>query len=77
MILRLLARCTLLTMAFALTAFALAEWQSRAFSIGDLWPLADDFALHPVHVLLLGLAMIPPALWEIFILDHARDDSRR
>jgi len=74
--LRLIVRCLLLAMAFALTAFALAEWQSRAFSLHDLWPLADTFELHPVHVLLLGIAMIPPALWEIFILDHASDDPR-
>ncbi len=69
---RLLLRCVLLTVAFALTTFALARWQSIGFRWSEIWPLAREFSLHPVHVLILGIAMIPPALWEIFLLDAAR-----
>ncbi len=67
----LLLRCVLLTIAFALTSYALARWQTIAFSFVDIWPMADELELHPVHVLVLGIAMIPPALWEIFLLDTA------
>jgi hypothetical protein len=69
--LRLLARCGLLALAFALTTFALFEWQASGFTVHDVWPFSETVALHPLHVLMLGVAMIPPALWEIFILDHA------
>lgn len=75
--LRLLLRCTLLTIAFALTTYALARWQTLGFSFVDIWPMADELELHPVHVLILGIAMIPPALWEIFLLDTALPDTTR
>jgi hypothetical protein len=74
--LQLIVRCLLLAMGFALTTFGLTQWQSRMFSLHDLWPFAEAFVLHPAHVLLLGVAMIPPALWEIFLLDHVRHDHR-
>jgi hypothetical protein len=71
---RLLLRCLLLTAAFGLTTFALARWQTMGFNWTGIWPLSGPFELHPVHILILGIAMIPPALWEIFLLDA---DSRR
>jgi len=74
--LRMLMRCGLLTVGFALTAFALAEWQESGFGFDGVWPFADVPQLHPLHVLVIGIAMIPPALWEIFLLDHATGDHR-
>jgi hypothetical protein len=75
--LRLIVRCILLALGFALTTFALLEWRGVGFAFDDIWPFAGPRALHPLHVLVLGVAMIPPALWEIFILDHALDEHSR
>ena len=75
---QLLVRCLLLSIAFALTTLALAQWQAIGFSWHDVWPLAGDFHLHPVHLLVIGVAMIPPTIWEVFLLDSGRlnRDSR-
>ena len=67
---QLLLRCVLLALAFAITTFGLAQWQARGFVWHDVWPLAERLSLHPVHLLVIGIAMIPPTLWEIFLLDQ-------
>jgi len=60
--------------SFALIAFALAEWQALGFSAVGLWPLDGEMRLHPAHVLILGIVILPPALWELFALDHRELD---
>jgi hypothetical protein len=73
---RYLLRFVLLTAGFALTTAGLMLWHAVDFSFQGLWLLDDGFRPHPLHVLILGLAMIPPALWEIFILEsRARDGN--
>ena len=47
-------------------------WQKIAFRL-DMWPLTPTFAVHPVHLIVLGLALIPPTLWEIFVMEQRRD----
>jgi hypothetical protein len=61
-----LSRFLLLMTGFALTTAGLMMWRSLDFSFEQVWM----FRLHPLHILVLGLAMIPPALWEIFILEN-------
>jgi len=61
-------RFTLLAVGFALTTAGLMAWHSRDFDFQGIWSLS----LHPVHVLVVGLAMIPPSLWEIFVLESRR-----
>jgi hypothetical protein len=51
-------------------------WHARAFSFAGVWLVDNGFQLHPLHLLILGLAMIPPALWEIFILEHRQQHER-
>lgn len=58
-------RFALLTLGFALTTAGLMAWQARDFGFQGVWSLT----VHPLHVLVVGLAMIPPSLWEIFILE--------
>ena len=69
---RYLVRFILLTIGFALTTMGILAWQKIAFRL-DMWPLTDNFALHPVHLIVLGLALIPPTLWEIFVMEQRRD----
>jgi hypothetical protein len=64
------ARFVLLMTAFALTTAGLMAWRDRGFAFEDVWPLGGALRLHPLHLLMLGLAMIPPALWEVFLLER-------
>lgn len=73
---RYLSRFLLLTVGFALTTSGLMAWHASHFSFTGLWFVDNDYRLHPLHLLILGLAMIPPTLWEIFILEHQRSDDR-
>ena len=71
-----LLRFALLTIGFALTTMGLMTWQARDFSFTGIWPLAGDFSTHPLHLLILGIAMIPPTLWEIFVLEQRNHQAR-
>jgi hypothetical protein len=65
-----LLRYLLLTLAFALTTYGLIGWHDIDYRLDNVWPFAEPAALHPVHFLALGVAMIAPSLWEIFTIDH-------
>ena len=67
---RYLASFLLLAVAFALTTAGLMFWHSQDFSFQGIWFFDNDYKPHPLHLLMLGIAMIPPALWEIFILEY-------
>ena len=73
---RYLIRFLLLTIGFALTTAGLLSWQTIGFSLNGIWPFAGDMEAHPVHVLVLGLALIPPTVWEIFVLEHKAHRAR-
>ena len=72
---RYLARFTLLTLGFALTTFGILTWQQIDFDLSDMWPVADTFDTHPVYVMVLGMALIPPTLWEVFVLESDRNGT--
>ena len=42
-----------------------------------MWPFGgyegEGFDAHPVYIIVLGMALIPPTLWEIFVLENSRD----
>jgi hypothetical protein len=67
---RYLLRYVLLATAFALTTYGLIAWHEFDYQFGAIWPFGGPPALHPLHVLALGVAMIPASLWEIFAIDH-------
>ena len=60
----------LLTTGFAFTTAGVLAWRDIGFGYDALWPLAGAPALHPLHLLAIGLGMIPLALWEIFLLER-------
>jgi hypothetical protein len=68
--LRYLTRLLLLTLGFGLTTFGLLAWQQINFDLNGVWPLSRTLTAHPVYAMVLGLALIPPTLWEIFVLEH-------
>ena len=52
------------------TLYGIVYLSHQLGSFTGVWLVDNGFQLHPLHLLILGLAMIPPALWEIFILEH-------
>ena len=68
-----LAVFLLLTAGSALTTAGLAMWHDRSFTFSGLWTMSEG--LHPIFVLIVGIAMIPPALWEIFLLENRSPDE--
>jgi len=71
-----LLRFLLLALGFALTTGGLMLWHAQGFSFDGVWFFDDGFRLHPLHLIVLGLAIIPPTLWEIFLLEARQTDER-
>ena len=65
---RYLIRFLLLIAGFALTTSGLMLWQDSAFSFSGIWGFTDG--IHPIFFLIVGISMIPPAIWEIFLLEN-------
>ena len=68
-----LTRFLLLMMGFALTTAGLMMWRSIGFSFDGIFLFDNDYRPHALHLLVLGIAMIPPSLWEIFLLESQRN----
>jgi hypothetical protein len=68
-----LTRFLLLMMGFALTTAGLMMWRSIGFSFDGIFLIDNDSRPHALHLLILGIAMIPPSLWEIFLLETQRN----
>ena len=64
-----LTRFLLLMIGFALTTAGLMMWRATGFSFDGILFVDNNYRPHPLHLLILGLAMIPPSLWEIFVLE--------
>ena len=73
---RLLLHFLLLTAAVALVAYGLAAWQYEAFTLDGVLLYDNGWRPHPLHFLVVGIAMTPPAMWEIFALE-VRSASHR
>jgi len=71
-----LLRFLLLALGFALTTAGLMLWHGESFGFEGAWFFTEDFRLHPLHLLIVGLAIIPPTLWEIFLLEARQSDER-
>ncbi len=73
--LRYLIRFVLLCSGFALTTGGLLAWQQVEFDLNAVWPMSDDFNAHPVYAIVVGMALIPPTAWEIFVLENRTDSD--
>ena len=69
---RYLVRYGLLTLGVALATFGLIGWTDLHFDLRGFWLYDNGWQLHPVHLLIVGIGLIPPAIWEIFVLETAR-----
>lgn len=63
-------RYLLLVAGFALLTYGMINWSRDDFSMQGIWIFDGPNILHPLHFIIVGVAMIPPAMWEIFSLQH-------
>ena len=68
-------RFLLLMIGFALTTAGLMMWRTTGFSFDGICFVDNGYRPHALHVLILGLAMITPSLWEIFILESRHHEQ--
>ena len=69
---RYLSRFLLLMGGFALTTFGLMLWHAIDFRFDGIWLVDNGLRPHPLHAIMIGLALIPPTLWDIFLLEQQR-----
>ena len=67
---RFFVRFLLLAAGFSLFTFGLLQWSKDGFTLSGLLPFTENYRTQGLHYLMLGLAMIPPSLWEIFNLER-------
>jgi len=60
----------LLATGFCLFTFGLLEWQAEGFALRGLLPFTEHYRWQGLHYLMVGLAMIPPSLFEIYALER-------
>ena len=65
----------LLITGFALLAYGMINWSRIGFSMQGIWFFDNDFSVHALHLVIIGIAMIPPAMWEIFLLETRRTEA--
>ena len=61
-----------LALGFAMVTAGLSLWHDRGFSFSGLLPFSAE-GLHPLYMLVVGMSVIPGALFEIFVLEQRRD----
>ena len=66
---RLLPRLLALTLGFALATYGAMDWHYRDLTMHGLWLYDNGWRPHPVHLLVLGLCMVPVSLWQILAID--------
>lgn len=62
----------LLTAAAALATYGVIGWHDSGLSMVGLLLYDNGWRPHPLHLLVLGLGALPPAMWEIFWQDARR-----
>ena len=74
MVRRRLRHYLLLTAAAALATYGVIGWHDSGLSMAGLLLYDNGWRPHPLHLLVLGLGALPPAMWEIFWQDARHRD---
>lgn len=65
-------RLMLLALGVCIATFGLLYWQHRGFDFEGIWFHDENgFHIHPLHLVALGVAVVPPTIWDIFLLELA------
>ena len=70
--LRYLVRLLLLTIGVAFVTYGAIAWHYQDLSLRGFWLYDNGWRPHPIHLLVLGLTIIPLAMWDIFALEAMR-----
>ena len=70
-------RLAMLAAAVAGVTYGLISWHASGFDMGGVALYNNDWRLHPVHFVALGLGLTAPALWDIFALAPRLDAKLR
>lgn len=69
-------RLALVTAGIACVTFGVVYWQHNEFTFQGLW-FEDGLALHPLHLVAVGTAIVPAAIWDVFVMEAARAERAR
>lgn len=69
-------RYMLLVVGFALLTYGMINWSREDFSMQGIWFFDGSNPLHPLYFIIIGVAMIPPAMWEIFSLQQGQKSAQ-
>ena len=72
-----LLRYCLLAATAALLGYGLVAWHDRGMAIEGLLLYDNDWRPHPMHLLVLGISLLPMAMWEVFALDVKQQAKQR
>jgi|GEM_PF-2441622 len=64
-----------ITLAMATLTWGLVGWAAGRFVIDSLWPLHGTVRLHPIHLIGVGLAILPVALYALLLPDVPASNS--
>lgn len=59
----------------ALTTWGILAWSEVHYGVSHLWPLSGSPRPHPVHLLALGLACLPPPFLVLLRHTPAQPDA--
>lgn len=71
-----LLRYCLLAAAAALLGYGLVAWHDRGMAIDGILFYDNHWRPHPMHLLVLGICLLPIAMWQVFALDVKRQEQR-
>lgn len=74
--LKFLLRYCLLAAAAALLSYGLVAWHDRGMAIDGLLLYDNDWRPHPMHLLVLGICLLPIAMWQVFALDVEQEQRQ-
>lgn len=72
MALRYLVRLLLLSLGVALATYGAIDWHFQGLSLRGFWLYDNGWRPHPVHLIVIGLTLMPLALWDIFVMEALR-----
>ena len=66
---------TAVILATATMTWGLVAWADSGFTAQYLWPMKGTLELHPVHLIAVGLALLPPSLSALLTDDRTSDST--
>lgn len=67
-------RLGLLVVGMASATLGIVYWQHVGFVFEGLW-FENGFKLHPLHLVAVGVIIVPPTMLDIFALDGSRPSA--